>query len=738
MGGCLATVCCCRCRGGFCARRCGCCKAHYDEDMYYELKDPANPDLLRLVPKALHAKTMHCSDPFFGILEFEFISFQGDESTNDLTVKMQSTGDTIRHKENGLSETFIFVIDKSDEIVRFKVKAPVQKGDKVKKGKVFRGELNISEYNETATHHDFYQMGQKWQTISVDVEREKHLKLKQLHLEKHLNLASEKLHVEDLKIPPPAKLKLKVRYQFVRGPRDGGSCFGPGYLYSTRGWSGRQGSANHWVCSHDNVYVLHDDEGVKDPTSQAARAMAKIDEKRAKLAEAFAPLIAQNENEGVKLLARTTEDFLGQMQTAVSTIQLDIQQENAHHAFNQEHGGVAMLNATAVSSLHYNGPAGLLRSAANKNILLTIASARRWQEETAACNHLAHTSGSDDLQARDLISFMDESPEFDAYMEVTRDLNSDSDGNVIKSIPKPRCLDPDLYNVRLTVPSDHTTGMGQIFCLRAGTPCVLFDCDGTLTTGDEEVVKQFMLGAFSLDDIYDPMAQPGAATCCRLWASKGYQCVYLSGRAGAHHQMSNNWLMSHGFPPGPVHLTRTSTPTLPIYSSVGVFKVAYMEELKEKGCEIYACYGNTPTDIKAYEAIGLPKERIFIAGPHGPKNTDRVTAVDYQTHNPTILDLNVHPNASTCIPYQSMSWGPVFVGEDDTADKKYSRKTGMEEAGNPLSSDDDKDDSDDEPNSGDDSDEEVPSGPLGSRRDSKGDHGLGDSAPGEGNNVSVV
>lgn len=86
----------------------------------------------------------------------------------------------------------------------------MQKGDKVKKGKVFRGELNISEYNETATHHDFYQMHQQWQTISVDVEREKHLKLKQLHLDQLRNLASEKLHVNELKIPPPAKLKLKV------------------------------------------------------------------------------------------------------------------------------------------------------------------------------------------------------------------------------------------------------------------------------------------------------------------------------------------------------------------------------------------------------------------------------------------------------------------------------------------------------------------------------------------------
>jgi hypothetical protein len=32
-----------------------------------------------------------------------------------------------------------------------------------------------------------------------------------------------------------------------------------------------------------------------------------------------------------------------------------------------------------------------------------------------------------------------------------------------------------------------------------------------------------------------------------------------------------------------------------------------MESLKEKGIEIYAAYGNTPTDIKAYEAAGVPK-----------------------------------------------------------------------------------------------------------------------------------
>ena len=48
---------------------------------------------------------------------------------------------------------------------------------------------------------------------------------------------------------------------------------------------------------------------------------------------------------------------------------------------------------------------------------------------------------------------------------------------------------------------------------------------------------------------------------------------------------------------------------MPMYSSVGAFKVKYMQELRDKGIEIYAAYGNTGTDVKAYEAVGIPKER---------------------------------------------------------------------------------------------------------------------------------
>lgn len=78
---------------------------------------------------------------------------------------------------------------------------------------------------------------------------------------------------------------------------------------------------------------------------------------------------------------------------------------------------------------------------------------------------------------------------------------------------------------------------------------------------------------------------------------------------GSFYNLTLSWLIKHHFPPGPIHLTRTHVPTLPVYISVGNFKVQYMESLQRKGFELYAAYGNTGTDVRAYEAAGIPKER---------------------------------------------------------------------------------------------------------------------------------
>ena len=41
--------------------------------------------------------------------------------------------------------------------------------------------------------------------------------------------------------------------------------------------------------------------------------------------------------------------------------------------------------------------------------------------------------------------------------------------------------------------------------------------------------------------------------------------------------MAAEWLIRHQYPPGPIHLTRTHLPTLPIYVSVGNFKVSMLD-----------------------------------------------------------------------------------------------------------------------------------------------------------------
>jgi hypothetical protein len=60
-----------------------------------------------------------------------------------------------------------------------------------------------------------------------------------------------------------------------------------------------------------------------------------------------------------------------------------------------------------------------------------------------------------------------------------------------------------------------------------------------LQTGDEQVVAQFALNAFAastdvgdrlLTQAWDQKARAHARTVCRMWAAKGYQVVYLSGR----------------------------------------------------------------------------------------------------------------------------------------------------------------------------------------------------------------
>ncbi len=54
---------------------------------------------------------------------------------------------------------------------------------------------------------------------------------------------------------------------------------------------------------------------------------------------------------------------------------------------------------------------------------------------------------------------------------------------------------------------------------------MVYDIDGTLTPGDDQIILEMALTAAKVD--YDPNMRPGAVALCRAWAVKGYLPIYL-------------------------------------------------------------------------------------------------------------------------------------------------------------------------------------------------------------------
>ena len=91
------------------------------------------------------------------------------------------------------------------------------------------------------------------------------------------------------------------------------------------------------------------------------------------------------------------------------------------------------------------------------------------------------------------------------------------------------------YDIMALLPGDNTFARGSLFMLEPGTKVVLFDLDGTITVGDQQVVAQFALSAMAastavgdkhLAQAYDQKARANARTAVRLWAAKGCAALH--------------------------------------------------------------------------------------------------------------------------------------------------------------------------------------------------------------------
>jgi len=187
---------------------------------------------------------------------------------------------------------------------------------------------------------------------------------------------------------------------------------------------------------------------------------------------------------------------------------------------------------------------------------------------------------------------------------------TDRDGRARFRVGAARIPRPGAYRFVASVDGDRSEALGYIYVVAPGTRAVLFDVDGTLTTGDGQLIADFLGG--------DAEVRPGAVEVARRHAAAGEMPIYMTGRPYNLREITRDWLGRHGFPRGPLLTTRRIRDSLPGGGRVGRFKRDSITALTEgAGVDIRYAYGNASTDVCSYANAGLAPERTFIIGDHG-------------------------------------------------------------------------------------------------------------------------
>lgn len=206
------------------------------------------------------------------------------------------------------------------------------------------------------------------------------------------------------------------------------------------------------------------------------------------------------------------------------------------------------------------------------------------------------------------------------------DRATDDDGRV--TFAPDLALPVGVYDVVLELLGDASVARGRVWVLPAGTRVAVSDIDGTLTTGDEEVLKDVFVDLFSplLAGSYVPHAYPSAVELTHALVQRKYLLVYLTGRPYWLTGMTRDWLSERGFALGVLHTCDSNAEALPTEAGVQAFKLAYLRSLEQAGFVIDEAYGNATTDVGAYLGAGLAAQSIWIIGKHGGSHgTQRVT-----------------------------------------------------------------------------------------------------------------
>lgn len=184
-----------------------------------------------------------------------------------------------------------------------------------------------------------------------------------------------------------------------------------------------------------------------------------------------------------------------------------------------------------------------------------------------------------------------------------------------------------IYDVKFVVLGDRSIASATLWILPQGTRLAMFDIDGTLTTGDAELVIDLAEDIFDGD--YVAQAYPGAIDLVSAHAAIGHIPVFVTGRPRWLSGVTRTWLADLGAPAAALVLAPGNVEALPIESGVGDFKLDTIVGLEARGFVVDLAYGNASTDIYAYLGAGLSADRTWIIGKHAGEQGTQDPGADW-------------------------------------------------------------------------------------------------------------
>tara|TARA_R110002073_G_scaffold332410_1_gene518256 strand:- start:50149 stop:51267 length:1119 start_codon:yes stop_codon:yes gene_type:complete len=185
--------------------------------------------------------------------------------------------------------------------------------------------------------------------------------------------------------------------------------------------------------------------------------------------------------------------------------------------------------------------------------------------------------------------------------------------------------------------AEQSCGAHAIYELSQGRQVVLADIDATMTLADDEIFRQIP------DESYDQVEKPFSVELTQAWAAKGYQIVYLTARPHFFRAETRAWLTLHGYADGPM----ITAPELTLGDASRGYKREWVSRIKDDlGWDIVAAYGNSESDIGAYEEAGIDKAITFIIGENaGTSGTVAIENDSYATHIESYVQAQPDANA---------------------------------------------------------------------------------------------